>query len=164
MERFAHEIWKDLLVTVHSVVGPHFQSPVMARFNSEAPTSISSQPGSAMIGAIRMAVCRAPDVVDNPALREAHALDALMAEISPAVLKWAAQKCQVSLKNQSRGSAPAWPQSVVERVKADETKFRRMLTHLHGTGFSEPSAGALHGRYDHRCERHPGAGRRRQSA
>jgi hypothetical protein len=126
LERFEKPIWRDLLITVHSMVGPHFQG-VLAKFNQQDPTTIVSRQKSTLVSAITKAIRHAPEIAQNRALRSDQALDALMTNISPIILVWASEQCTEALRIQRLGQAPPWPPSVLQSVTSELEKLNTLL-------------------------------------
>jgi hypothetical protein len=126
LERFESPIWKDILVTVHSIIGPRFQG-VMAKFNQQGITTLVSRQESTLVSAISKAIRQVPDIAQNPALRSKQALDDLISELSPVILTWASEQCNKSLGAQRRGDVPPWPPSVLETVTSELGKLNALL-------------------------------------
>ena len=77
LERFKLPIWRDVLIAVHKMIGPHFQG-TLSQFNSQDPASLPLQRESTFIHAFRNAIIHIPHVTRNPALRSSKALESLM--------------------------------------------------------------------------------------
>jgi hypothetical protein len=129
LERFDTPIWKDILVAVHSMVGPRFQG-VMAKFNQQDPTTLSSRQESTLVSAISKTIRQIPEIKQNPALRSSKALDGIMAKISPIILAWASEQCTEALRVQKLGQAPPWPPSVLKSVTSELENLNSLLPQL----------------------------------
>jgi hypothetical protein len=110
----------------------------MVSFNTEDPIDIPSRPISAIPQVICNAIVALPEVNGNPALSEQYTLDELLVSIQPVVMRWAIRNCEAALRIQSLKSVGRWPSSRFTFVKAELSKFSRILTDMN-TGFPEPS-------------------------
>lgn len=117
LERFESSIWKDILVTVHGMVGPYFYG-VMAKFNKEDPITLTSRQEPSLVSAIGKAIRKAPDIAQNPALRNKAAIEILMGKLSPLIIAWAFEQCTETLRIQELGRAPALPPSVLKTISS----------------------------------------------
>ena len=126
LERFESPIWKDILLSVHSIVGPCFQG-VMAKFNQQDPVTLASRQESTLVSAMSKAICQVPGIAQNPALRSKQALGVLMSKLSPVILTWASEQCNESLRAQHQGNVPLWPPSVLDSVTAELGKLNALL-------------------------------------
>jgi len=126
LERFRSPIWKDILATVRTATGPHFQG-LLATFNTQPLESLNCQIEPPLMRALSRAVGRLSEVTRNPALRDSLAVDELMKRISPIVMDWAAQQCKDALAAQALGKVPPWPSSVMQLVTAEQLGFSKTL-------------------------------------
>jgi hypothetical protein len=126
LERFESPLWKDILVVVHSLVGNSFQG-VMARFNQQDPLTLALQGDSSLVSAISKAICKVPNIAQNPALRNKQALDILMGRLSPIIITWATEQCTAALQAQELGQAPPLPPSVLDTVSSELAKLNTLL-------------------------------------
>lgn len=125
-ERFEHGPWKDLLVMVHRMVGPHFQNEAVSQFNSQDPEGIYSKPTSTITQAMCKFALRIPEIAQNPALQDKIALTALHEKISPLVTEWALEQCKHALTNDNQ----KWAPSTVELLKAEVTKYKALMNNV----------------------------------
>jgi hypothetical protein len=145
-ERFTTQVWKDLLVMVRGRVGPNLKNKCLIGFNSEDPTTILSKPTTAITQVMCSAITSLPEVMDNPALSTQQALDELFIRIEPAVMQWALDLCDISLRLQSSKMSNRWPPAKLEFVEAERRKFFHLLE-IMGTAFlnREPGSPGLVG-------------------
>lgn len=121
--RFQHRTWKEILVIVRALAGPHFQNEAVLRFNDEDPNKICSRPTSAIAQAVCDFVARVPEVSQNPALKAKKAIEALCAEIEPVVVEWAARQCDDALGSRAK----EWSASTVKLVEAERAKYKALV-------------------------------------
>ena len=93
IERFTHNVWRDLLVLVYDFCGPSFQHDALVHFNREAPTSISSHFTSTIARDLCQRLDIIPEIAQNPALQTQAAAQDLALHIQPIVLQWAIRQC-----------------------------------------------------------------------
>lgn len=122
VERFEHECWRDLLVLVHGISGPHFQDRAMLRFNHDEPSQLGSRPASTITQTMCHLLERIPEISRNPALQGKEAINTLCASIHPLVMAWAAQHCEKAL---SVASEP-WTEETTRLVKNDLARYQAL--------------------------------------
>jgi len=122
-ERFQLPIWRDILTATRKAVGPRFQG-VLSPFNTQDPAGLPLQQEPTLTLAFCDAVSRIPHVARNPALHSSKALEALTAQICPAIATWAVQQCDEALQEQD--SCRTWPLSVRELVTRQRGELDRI--------------------------------------
>ena len=68
MERFAHDVWRDLLILVYDFYGPVLQHDALVHLNREAPTRSPSHFLSTIAREMCLKLDGIPEIMQNPAL------------------------------------------------------------------------------------------------
>jgi hypothetical protein len=133
--RFDHSTWKNILIIVHAIVGPHFQNEAVARFNHEDPNTIRSKPLKTILHSICDVIGSSPEISQSPVLGKKAAIQTLHAKLRPIIAKWAVDQCDNALKLHSDNLQPA----ELAQVKAERTKYAVLRDAEMGTADSASS-------------------------
>jgi hypothetical protein len=125
-DRFEVPIWKEILSTVQTAVGPHFEGP-LATFCMQLTTRVYRPLEHPLMQSLSRAVSHLPEVTRNPALRASSAMDELIKRISPIVMDWASRQCKDALTAQTLGMVVPWPPSIMQLVTGEHIEFSRRI-------------------------------------
>ncbi|KAF2462913.1 uncharacterized protein BDR25DRAFT_247182 [Lindgomyces ingoldianus] len=125
-KRFEHQAWRDMLILVVELAGPHLQHECLVQFNTKDPREISSKPASAIAQAVCKSISCIPEVAQNPALREKSAADDLCKIMELVIAKWAAKQCAEALECHSK----EWQPSTVRLIEAERAKYDALLEEM----------------------------------
>ncbi|KAH6883951.1 hypothetical protein B0T10DRAFT_564970 [Thelonectria olida] len=117
--RFDHSTWKNILIIVHAVVGPHFQNEAVARCNHEDPNTIQSKPLKSILHSICDVISSSPEISQSSVLGKKAAIQTLPAKLRPIIARWAVDQCDNALELYSAD----WQHAEPARVKAERTKY-----------------------------------------
>ena len=134
-KRFEHQAWRDVLVLVVELAGPHLQHECLVRFNTEDPREIGSIPTSAIAQAVCKSITHIPEVAHNPALRKESAVDDLWKRIQPVIVEWAAKQCSEALE----GHDEQWQPSTLQLLETERAKYSALLEEMRPSSPSVPS-------------------------
>jgi hypothetical protein len=119
IRRFDHSSWKNILVIVHAMVGPHFQNEAVARFNTEDPNMIHSKPINTIIYGICDFIARNTEVSQSPVLSKKSAMETLYTKLQSIIAEWAVDECDKALNLGQNILQPV----ELARVKAERIKY-----------------------------------------
>lgn len=91
-KRFDNNTWKHILILVHDMVGPHFESQVMTRFNREDPKTIKTTPLTTILHSICDTIGNDPELARSSVLGEKNAVQSLKDALRPIVARWALEQ------------------------------------------------------------------------
>ena len=86
-KRFEHQAWRDILILVVELAGPHLQHECLVQFNTEDPRGRRPKPAFAIAQTMCQLISRIPEVAQNPALKEKSAADNLCKIIEAVIVK-----------------------------------------------------------------------------
>jgi len=117
--RFDHSTWKDILILVHTMVGPHFQNEIVARFNRKDPNTIQTKPLKTILHSICDGIGKSPEIAQSSVLGKKTAIQTLHEALRPIITKWALEQYDKALQL----SSDDWDAAKLARVRAERTKY-----------------------------------------
>lgn len=117
--RFNHSTWKNILVMVHTMVGPHFQNEAVIRFNTEDPNTIRSKPLNTIVHGVCDFISRNPEVSQSHVLSRKPAIEMLHAKLRPMIVEWAVEQYDQVLKV----SLGDWQPAELAKMKMERSKY-----------------------------------------
>jgi hypothetical protein len=97
-KRFDYSPWKDILILVHAMVGPHFENKVMTRFNREDPKTIKSKPLTTILHSICNVIGNSPEIAQSSVLSRKNAIQSLHDTLRPTIAMWAIEQYDKALE------------------------------------------------------------------
>jgi hypothetical protein len=125
-KRFEHQAWRDILVLVVELAGPHLQHECVVQFNTEDPRGRRPKPASAIAQAVCQLISRIPEVAQNPALREKSAADDLCKIMEAVIVEWAAKQCAKALDDHGG----EWQPSTIRAIEAERAEYNALLEEM----------------------------------